>query len=264
MGREIFYTPPFVTVRSDSDSSVFRPSATGLDIDETAVRAEMEQLEMNEISNNQAGYVVASAAHSNADQSVKNAYFESAEKINLAVWWAYRNDVLSRVDSRLTGIPNNNLFETITALIPVHTKIGYCAITLLRNNEYPYYVLGSGFSNSEQDATSKSYLESINSWVGTKWTEQNGGRISWDIGELSKRWDQLNKIEPSKRPLAEAPLDSTVSELREWLKDLKLNVISHRIGRVALLCHSRSLLSYELARMFEQNDNIEVYTNPNN
>ena len=265
MRKELYYNPPFVTIRADADSDYFRPSATGIYLDDVEIRADMEKLEIEAISRSSRGFIFSSSAHFNMEEAINNAYNESAERINLSCWWAFRGSLLSRVDPRISlGLSNENMFETRTALLSTYGNIGHCAITLIQSSEYPYYVLGSSFSQSAKEASEKSYFESVNSWVGTKWSVNKGRKVSWDTEELARRWCEITDLETVDYPLPFKTNNETMPEIKRLLSDFELHTVKISVGFVALLSYERYLRSYEVAKLFEANKDVEVYSTPNN
>lgn len=265
MNKEIYLTTPFITVRADARSENFRPAATGFDIRHVTNRADMEKLEIDILQEAQPVNVFSSAAHSEIDNAVQNAYFEAAEKVAIAQWWAYREPSHIRAEIGRDFELHDKSIESRTTFVSVSDKIGRCAVTILRGVEYPYYVLGAGFSNIADDAAKKSHLEAVNSWVGTQWSSNKGDIISWDSNELAFRWNEISKLDPIdiNNLSLNNPLEGYL-DLKRQFKDFELHTISAKLGHVAWLSYERSMKNYEIAELFDDGKKIEVYTSPNN
>ncbi len=198
---EIIDTPfsSVKTVRLE-DGEDFRPCATGVDVDELKVRTLMEDLEGR--AGIGGGLAIASAAHIDKQESVKNSREEAIERVSLAAWWALDRPFVDQVSNEQIAL----ILRKNKIVIPgdYSVCVGYvesidpgyhvaCAI-MTNSQQYPFAVLGGGCSASGERAAEKAIFESFQSWTASDWIRKNRKpeeRVYWDTGELYRRSRQL-------------------------------------------------------------------------
>lgn len=193
---------PFNTIRTVrfKDSPTFRPAATGQNLEELEIRARMEDYEVRYLA--ELGIVaLGSAAHPDEKQSIINAKKEAVERVSLAAWWALRRGGVAKIDfgdlskgfEKEQSLPPG--FSVAIGFVEsVEQGLWVAATILMNQHESPYAVLGGGCAEDPKQAAAKSFFESVQSWTGTQWTNQNlpaGQAAYWDIAELRLRAEDV-------------------------------------------------------------------------
>jgi len=178
---------------------LFRPAAIDDDPFLAYKKAEMEQYESILSFNRQ---IVATAAHKDKEVAINNAQEEAVERMSLSAWWACERPVLARLDDALVKnlhdyyFPGDSNFDVSIGFIRPACDSGYVAVSILENrSDYPHIVLGGSFGENPKEASYKAFLESIQSWTGTRWLGQNNPNDMpyWDTPELAKRITDIKK-----------------------------------------------------------------------
>lgn len=217
----IIHTPSeLISVKKNTDLISFRPAATGkLEIlEKLKLMTEMESLE-----DSIGCRAFASAAHLNEECAIRNAKNEFIERATLISWWkcGYRLSS-TRVDNDY-GLDAK--FELHTGKISSFTELGYTAISILENEkEYPYIVLGSAYDDNPDVADEKATIEAVQSWTGSKWMQQHGQPVYWDLKELQKRVRNLKN---------EDAQDNAVDKTIQWDELMKIKL--QKIGEIAVV-----------------------------
>lgn len=200
---EIIDTPfsPVKTVRLDNRGD-FRPCSTGLDVDGLKMRTIMERME-TEYTNGKE--IVASAAHTDKETALENAWQEAIERISLAAWWALNRSFQAKFsDGAIEKIMRNNKieiperFSVYVGLVESVSPDYKVACSIISNEkDYPFAVLGGGCSKNATQAAEKAIYESIQSWTATNWIDSNQStenKVYWDTRELRNRITDLSSL----------------------------------------------------------------------
>lgn len=265
MSEIISKYPPYITVRAELDSELFRPAATGLSVDNTFDRMEMELRETIHIPRD-TSYLGCSASMSK-ESSIKGAYFEAIEKVSVAKWWAYQLPIIAREKKLDDSLASYNL-ESIEFEIPSITGAGICIASIIKNNTYPYFVLGSGFSINRKLSQEKARSEAINSLVGTEWYISNGKQgPGWDFGELSKRWQEVESYyEINSHEDCQVNEDEIIDKAKYFFKDSSLFTTQESSIYISWISSGQNQNSrnFEIAKHYSDSDlQIKIFTEPN-
>ena len=262
---EIIDTPfsPVKTVRLDNRGD-FRPCSTGLDVDSLKMRTIMESVEAEHIKDQE---IVASAAHTDKEIALENAWQEAIERISLAAWWALNRSFQANFsDDAIEKIVRNNKIE-IPESFSVHVglvesvNLDYKVACSIISNErdYPFAVLGGGCSKNAMQAAEKAIYESMQSWTATNWIDsyQNTeSKVYWDTRELMNRITDLSSLAVDESHVS-------TSHKADCLSDLSARVTLCDGVYVAEIIESHGIshVTSELARIAMRDDEyISVHT----
>ena len=200
---EIIDTPfsPIKTVRLD-DGGDFRPCSTGLDIDNLKVRTMMERIEADHANDQE---IVASAAHTDKEIALENAWQEAIERISLAAWWALDRPFLAKFsDDTVEKIVCNHKIEIpesfsvrVGLVESVNPDYKIACSIISNESDYPFAVLGGGCSKNAMQAAEKAIYESMQSWTATNWIDSHQNtesKVYWDTRELMSRIADLSSL----------------------------------------------------------------------
>ena len=206
MNYELIETPSddIVSIRLINKSSYFRPSATGrrTDLDSLIMKAKSEEYE-----DKNAGLInfkyFSSAAHYDKQISLKNAINEGIERMSVDLWWKYNRPANYYIDEIDGQIPTKYFslkkgYDIRVMKIHNVSGEGFCCVAVLSNQEiFPYYVLGSSYEESPEQAVIKSCHEALQSWAATKWLINitSFNTPYWDYSELRRRLSNPVKSE---------------------------------------------------------------------
>lgn len=185
-----------ITLRHEEDI-FFRPAATGTNIELLKTKVKMEVLESESAGLVPGGYI-SSAAHEDKQTAIIHSEMEAAERISCAIWWALNQPFLCSADSLLLKqLKREYIRDQKIAVAGGYIRnllgSGFVSVAILHDNFNRMAVLGSASGQTPELALEKSLLESIQSWVGTKWLREQKTRtpIYWDIENLLRRAEEL-------------------------------------------------------------------------
>lgn len=225
----------------------------------------MERVETDHVNDQK---IIASAAHTNRESSIENAWQEAIERISLAAWWALRRPFTTKFsDKAIDEMLYENHIERpenfsihVGFVESVHPDY-YVACSILSNDKsYPFVVLGGGCSkNDAASAAEKALYESIQSWTATTWIDSYrdvGQKVYWDTGELD---DRILNLSCTTTGFAEKRIPSQYS----CLDNLRAHVSVHDNIYVTEIVESSGVshATLELARLaMKDNECISVFT----
>lgn len=200
---EIIDTPfsPVKTVRLYNRGD-FRPCSTGLDVDSLKIRTAMERIEIEHTGGRE---IISSAAHTDKEVALENAWQEAIERISLAAWWALNRSFQAKFsDDAIEEIMCNNKIEIpesfslrvgLVESIDPNYRVA-CSI-ISNEKDYPFAVLGGGCSKDPTQAAEKAIYESMQSWTATSWIDSHQNtesKVYWDTRELTNRIADLSGL----------------------------------------------------------------------
>ena len=211
--------------------------------------------------------VIASAAHTDREASIENAWQEAVERISLAAWWTLGRQFITRLsDQHIDEVLSENHIEKPKDF-SIH--VGFVesvnpdyrvACSILSNDKlYPFAVLGGGCSKDAMSAAEKALYESMQSWTATEWMDSRHDikqKVYWDMGELNNRISNLSSTVtglPEKRVSSRKSHLDSLSACVNLHNDIYITEIveSHGISHVTL----------ELAKLaMRDNEHISVFT----
>ena len=256
--------PPVKTVRLGNRGD-FRPCSTGTNIDELNTRTLMERAETDYTNDRK---IIASAAHTDRESSIENAWQEAIERISLAAWWALRRPFISKFsDQAIDEILSENNIEKpddfsihVGFVESVHPDYHVACSILSNDKSYPFVVLGGGCSKDDAaSAAEKALYESIQSWTATTWIDLHqdvGQKVYWDTSELN---DRISNLSSTTTEFTEKRVSSRYS----CLDNLRAHVAVHDNIYVTEIAESRgtSHATFELARLaMKDSERISAFT----
>ncbi len=132
----------------DFDKDGFRPAASGDCFEDLEKRVEMEAVEI-ELSKRQPSGFIASAAHIEKPQAIRNAKFEAIERISLSAWWSLNRPFVAKYEQDLIDklLQTHDLvdqgFDVNIGFVEPACETGFVAVAILENDQkYPFTVLG--------------------------------------------------------------------------------------------------------------------------
>jgi hypothetical protein len=269
MSNYIEIDTPFSSLKTVKllDSSSFRPAATGSDYNQTRLRADMERLEIYASSNQRPGFI-SSAAHTDNQKAISNAYSEAIERVTSAAWWALNRPVMGKLSDidfqniiNDAGKPTGDFDISIGFIEPIN-HIGNVAVSIIRQNDvYPYATTGTAFSKNHTEAANKAFIESVQSWTASTWLKKylKSEAPLWDIPTLLDRIDQIDS----------SPVVNEVCTENEGLIDLQFEVETrdYAEGKVAWVYAKDRPVSGTTASLaslaMRDGEKIQVFTEHN-
>lgn len=262
---EIIDTPfsPVKTVRFDNRGD-FRPCSTGLDVDSLKMRTIMERIEAAHTKDQE---IVASAAHTDKEIALENAWQEAIERISLAAWWALNRSFQAKFsDDAVEKIVHNNKIEIpesfsvrVGLVESVNPDYKVACSIISNERDYPFAVLGGGCSKNAMQAAEKAIYESMQSWTATNWIDSHQNtesKVYWDTRELISRTADLSSLTVDESYVPTPHED-------DYLRDLSTRVTFYDGVYVAEIIESHGIshVTSELAKIAMRDDeHISVLT----
>lgn len=261
----------FVLKAGDFDEDGFRPAASGDYSAELQQRVEMEAVEIA-LSKKQPSGFIASAAHMEKSQAIRNAKFEAIERISLSAWWSLNRPIIAKYEQRLIDelLKVHDLdgqgFDLNIGFIEPACETGFVAVAILENSQqYPFTVLGGSYKETAQEAAHHAFLESLQSWTATKWIRDNELKPvpAWDIGNLRARSNELREsADLEKEHLS--TFEEALLEAYFKNKTILTDKLGENHAAWVYPPFQTSLLSHELARIAQKNsEQVTVFSQYN-